>query len=229
MRYALYFTPPQDAELTRLAADWLGRDAFSNEVRLPPPVGRLSTNEVSEHTRFPRRYGFHATLKAPFELAHGQSEDGLIAALETFVAGRRAFDIERLAVNRIGGFFALTPVGPAAELNSLADACVRQFDVFRAPLSDADFVRRKPERLPPAAVENLKRWGYPYVFETFRFHMTLTGSVDETAAIKLRPVLGDLFARALTKPVSVDAVTLFVETKAGGDFTVRRRFVFGSE
>ena len=26
--------------------------------------------------------------------------------------------------------------------------------------------------------ENLDRWGYPYVFDDFRFHMTLTGRID---------------------------------------------------
>src|SRR5262249_30663264 len=27
-------------------------------------------------------------------------------------------------------------------------------------------------------IENLDRWGYPYVFEDFRFHLTLTGPID---------------------------------------------------
>lgn len=228
MRYALYFTPPADAALTRTAAAWLGRDAFADEPLAHPAVSQLTGQEIAEHTLFPRRYGFHATLKAPFELVDSKSEEDLIAALEAFISTRSSFDIPRLVVNRIGGFFALTPDAPVAELNRLADECVRQFDSFRAPLSDADFARRKPEKLPPAAVENLRRWGYPYVFDTFRFHMTLTGSVDEAAAIKLRPVLDDMFAPILTRPIPVAAVTVFVERQAGGAFTVLRQFPFGA-
>src|SRR5690606_24575986 len=77
MRYAIYFTPERDHPLTRKAAQWLGRDAFGGETLPPSSAAPLSAAEVAFQTAAARRYGFHATLKAPFRLAEGTSESEL--------------------------------------------------------------------------------------------------------------------------------------------------------
>ena len=86
MRYAIYYTPPEQSELAKKAAAWLGRDAFTGEKSAPVASGPLSAGEVAYHTASARRYGFHATLKAPFRLAPGESEQGLAAAIDAFAA-----------------------------------------------------------------------------------------------------------------------------------------------
>src|SRR6188472_959129 len=112
MRYAIYFTPPQDSPLTRLAAGWLGRDAFSGSTVAPPPVTGLTPAEIAFHTAAPRRYGFHATLKAPFLLAPNETEASLVDALAEFAGHVEPFMIPRLAIGQIDRFFALLPTQP---------------------------------------------------------------------------------------------------------------------
>lgn len=220
MRYALYFTPPAGDRLTRLASDWLGRNAFNGKTRAASAIGGLSAPDVARHTAAPRRYGFHATLKAPFALAEGCSEADLMRALMFFCGELRPFSIPRLRIERLGPFFALTPVERLAELDALAAEVVREFDTFRAPPSAAEVERRNPEKLGRRERANLQRWGYPYVFDDFRFHMTLTGSVSETEAPRVQEVLTSIFEPALHEPVNVGSVALFVEANAGGPFIV---------
>lgn len=220
MRYAIYFTPPAGERLTRLASNWLGRNAFTGSVRETAPVGGLDSAEIARHTAAPRRYGFHATLKAPFRLAEHRSEADLLRALMYFASSTDPVAIPRLRIERLGPFFALTPADPLPALDSLAAAVVREFDPLRRPLTDAEIERRNPEALDPRRLANLHRWGYPYVFEDFRFHMTLTGPVEESEATRVRAALSEVFEPALAEPVEIGALALFVEPEAGAPFTV---------
>ncbi|WP_292554746.1 DUF1045 domain-containing protein, partial [Mesorhizobium sp.] len=120
MRYAIYFTPSQDEPLARIAANWLGRDPFGAATRPVEAVGELSAAEVAFHTASARRYGFHATLKAPFRLAGNETEASLRAALDSFAEGTQAVIIPRLVVGQIDGFFALVPEAPVPALNRFA-------------------------------------------------------------------------------------------------------------
>jgi len=172
----------------------------------------------------PSRYGFHATLKAPFALAEGQSEGGLAGAVKALAAGLRPVEIE-LELARLGSFFALVPKGETAALRALSGACVLELEAFRAPMSEAEYVRKLRPNMPERQVENLKRWGYPYVLDDFRFHLTLTGPVAkaarESAEADLRAVLPDVSA-----PYAVNTICLCGED-AGGQFHVIKRFALG--
>ena len=177
MRYAIYFTPPRDSPLTRLAASWLGRDPFTGSSVPPPSVTGFTPAEIAFHTAAARRYGFHATLKAPFQLAASETEARLAQAVADFAAESEPFAIPRLAIGQIDRFFALLPTSPVAELDALAGNVVKAFDRFRSPLTEAEIERRNPDALSAEEFRNLCQWGYPYVFDAFRFHMTLTGRV----------------------------------------------------
>jgi putative phosphonate metabolism protein len=227
MRYAIYFTPRQDEPLARLAANWLGRDPFGAATRPSEAVGDLSAAEVAFHTASARRYGFHATLKAPFRLAPNETEASLRAALDVFAEATPTVTIPRLIVSQIDGFFALVPEGPLPPLNRFADDVVLGFDRFRAPLTEAEIERRSPDSLKPAEFRNLCQWGYPYVFETFRFHMTLSGRTASQESPRLRAAIDSLFADILRQPVLVDALTLFVETEPGAPFMVLSHHALG--
>lgn len=220
MRYALYFTPPADDPLTRSAAAWLGRDAFSGETIAIEAADAFPAETMASLTEDPRRYGFHATIKAPFELAEGQTEDMLAERFRAFCASRAAFDIPSILVGQLGPFFALIPAETHPPLQDFAAAVVEAFEPFRAPLSDADIARRKPERLSEPQRAHLLRWGYPYVMEEFRFHMTLTGPVEPTQADAMRQLASTRFAAFTDKPLRISGLALFVERQRGAPFTV---------
>jgi hypothetical protein len=174
----------------------------------------------------PARYGFHATLKPPFALAAGADERGLETALEAFVAARKAAAMPALSVQPLHGFLALRPEGDASVLHRLADDCVEAFDAFRRPASEAELGMRRAGGLSPAQEANLERWGYPYVFGEYRFHMTLTERLDDAARARLEAILTARFASALAAPRRLSSIALFVEPGAGRPFTLRRRFAF---
>lgn len=225
MRFALYFTPSADHPLTLSASQWLGRDAFSGEALAPPATLEttpFSADRWRELTADPRRYGFHATLKAPFSLAKGREPEELDAAFDTFCSETAPHVIPAVVIRRLGPFFALVPDEQALELNRFADRIVEGFEPFRAPLSEAAMARRKPELLSPRQRELLERYGYPYVQEEFRFHMTLTGPVPEGEADAMERVLNAEFAAFTGKPLVLDGLALFVEAEAGLPFRVAR-------
>ncbi len=227
MRYAIYFTPPRDHPLSLAATRWLGRDAFDGSVTAPEPAGDLSPGEIAFHTASARRYGFHATLKAPFVLAETETEATLDAALAGYAVQIRPVTIERLMLAQLDGFFALVPAGENPQLHDFAGDVVRTFDRFRAPLSDADMARRNPDALSAAEFTNLARWGYPYVFDAFRFHMTLTGRASGADARRLRAALEERFDPLIGQPVAIDGLALFVEPEPGAPFVVRSYHALG--
>lgn len=223
LRYALYFAPAAHDPLNLKAAEWLGRDAFSKADFARAAEGGVSADELDALTADPRRYGFHATLKAPFHLREGRSEAELLDAMEAFAADTSAFDIPSMIVGQLGHFFALVPNGLHPPLQQFAADVVETFEPFRAPLSEADIARRKPDGLSPRQRENLLRWGYPYVFDDFRFHMTLTGPVPEPKAPAMASILADRFADFIERPMRIDGLALFVEPERGAPFLVHSR------
>lgn len=227
MRYAIYFTPDREDPLTRLASGWLGRDVYGRETALPVSVGSLCAAEISFHTAAARRYGFHATLKAPFSLADGTGEEALVDALDLFAARMEPVTLPRVELAQIDGFFALVPQRPAPALDSLAGAVVAEFDRFRAPLGDSEIARRNPDSLSPSDLKNLYRWGYPFVFESFRFHMTLTGRVPDRDRVRVERAIESFFGPMLDEPLVVDSLALFVEPEPGAPFSVRSTHQIG--
>ncbi|WP_295809312.1 DUF1045 domain-containing protein [uncultured Nitratireductor sp.] len=227
MRYAIYFTPEKEDPLTRAAARWLGRDAFTGQPIAPVEAGPFSAAEISFHTAAARRYGFHATLKAPFRLTENENEQTLIAALAKFCERTEPVVIPRAVVRRLDGFFALVPEEGSEGLDTLAGNIVEAFEPFRAPLTTEELERRNPEGLSPGQLKNLHKWGYPYVFEEFRFHMTLTGRVPQTEAVRMERAIDAFFGPLLSEPLEIGSLALFVEPEPGAPFQVRSSHTLG--
>ena len=227
MRYALYFTPAASEPLTLAAQRWLGRNAFTGAALEQPTVAGFDAAALSGLTADPRRYGFHATLKAPFTLAEGRSEADLLAEIGRFVGEAEPFDIPEVIVGRLGSFFALVPGEHSEALQGFASEVVRRFERFRAPLTSADIARRRPDDLTAAERQNLVQWGYPYVFDEFRFHMTLTGRVTAERRDAVEGVLLDHFAEFHGRPLAIQGLALFREQARGADFTVHSLFPLG--
>ncbi|NJO54321.1 MAG: hypothetical protein HC829_05245, partial [Bacteroidales bacterium] len=77
-RYALYFAPLDDRPLWKFGSATIGWDAQLAAERPALPPAQALVPGWAEATAEPRRYGFHATLKAPFALAEGTSAEALL-------------------------------------------------------------------------------------------------------------------------------------------------------
>jgi hypothetical protein len=112
------------------------------------------------------------------------------------------------------------PAERSAELERLAGDCVSAFDAFRAPLKPEDRARRNPSRLTLRQCDYLDRWGYPYVMEEFRFHMTLTGRLDDPRHATVLAMLRDRFATIGIERLAVDAIALFRQDNKNARFRI---------
>jgi putative phosphonate metabolism protein len=220
MRYAIHFTPSPNDPLTHAAAAWLGRDVYSGQSVEPPPSVLLGMQEISYHTALPRRYGFHGTLKAPFRLAEGVSEAALLRELMCFAGTHQPFSLPPLEIAKLGNIFGLVPEWPCETLNFLAASVVQEFDMFRAPLSEAEIDRADPDRLSASQLTNLHRWGHPYVMDEFRFQMVLTGGVMPADCARVERAVRGVFQPLLDRTLEFSNLALFVEDEPGAPFRV---------
>jgi len=220
-RYALYFTPRPDSDLARLGAAMLGYDCYTGGAVEQPYLPDIAPGELHEGTAEPRRYGFHGTLKAPFSLVEGRSLESLKHELRAFAAEWPTLDVGTVSPRRIGRFIALTPDTPSLDLQLFAAECVAAFDHFRAPISDKDRQRRASQNLSPRQSALLERWGYPYVFDQFRFHMTLSGSLPEE---RVGSWLDGLESYVGAQPLVIDGLTLLEQTGPDARFRVVERY-----
>lgn len=223
-RYALYWAPRPDASLAALGARWLGHDAISAALAKRIAVDGFSDERLERITASPRLYGLHATLKPPFRLAADSDEAALRAACDQITRGIRPVTVPALRLSLFDGFLALVPSAPCPALDDLAARCVTEFDNFRQPASETELARRRAAGLTPREEEHLSRWGYPYVLDSFRFHITLTDRLDPAEAEQLHPILSALFTPAIGQPFTVDDVTLFVQAEPGLPFFQQQRF-----
>ena len=206
-RAALYWAPEPADPLTQAGNAWLGRDAeLATQVPQPPIAG------LPEATAAPRLYGFHATLRPPMRLATGWEE--FIQAAHAVAGSFSPFDLPPLQVTNMGGFLALREAAPSLLLHSLADACVRGTDRHRLRPDAAELERRRSGGLSQRQEEMLLRWGYPYVLEEWRFHMTLSRRLTGAEMALLLPAAQAHFATALAMPRRVEALMVF--TQVGG-------------
>ena len=217
-RYAVYYAPREGAFAYR-ANEWLGCEP-GNRRDLPQPV-LSGIGDPRDITAEPRRYGFHGTIRAPFRPAEGAGEAHIRAAVAKIAARRPPVTCAGLRVETLHGFVALTPLGCEAALLDLGAAVVEATNSLRAPLTPAEVARRHPDRLSPRQRELLDRWGYPYVMEEFRFHLTLTDQLDQPEPI--RAALEGYFAPVLPRPFVIEDLCLFGED-ASGRFQLLHRY-----
>lgn len=228
-RYAIYYAPPKDSGLWSTAQRWLGRDCESGQALTQEiPDGWLA-DEIDAATESPRRYGFHCTLKAPFRLPPAATPEDLMSALTAFAARQKPFEAPPLKVSAIGPFLALTLSVPSPEMEALATAAVQAFEPFRAPLRAEETERRIAGGLTPRQQELLKAWGYPYVMEEFRFHMSLSGPLEAARRDRLQAALVKVFQGHTIEPFAVDEVCLYRQNETGAPFLLIERMRFGPQ
>jgi putative phosphonate metabolism protein len=217
-RVAIYYAPLPEDPLTALSSSWLGRDPITNA-----PVEQPALDGIFEVTAEPRQYGFHATLKPPMRLSAGADWDDFVSAARTMAADIAPFELPPLLVTDLRGFLALRETAPCPALQALADACVEQLDSFRMPPSDDEIARRRRAKLSAEQDAMLVRWGYPYVFSTWFFHMTLTRRLADAEKSEILPAAQAWFAPTLTIPRRVRDICLFTQAEPGAAFTLTER------
>lgn len=217
-RVALYYAPLPHDPLTRLSSAWLGRDPASNA-----PVPQPDIPGIREVTADPRLYGFHATLKPPMRLRAGTDWFGFTAAVRSLAARIAPFELPAMAVSDVHGFLALRETVASAPLQALADACVEGLDAFRQPPEEAELARRRKAELTAEQEAMLVRWGYPYVFSTWFFHMTLTRRLSEAEKAVFKLAAEKWLAPALSLPRRVSDICVFTQSGPGAAFTLAER------
>lgn len=228
-RYAIFFAPDAGSAFWRFGASWLGRDVETGQTLDRPALNDAwSALELDALTASPRLYGFHGTLKPPFRLAPDCSIDALLDAVEAFAHTQAPFACPDIEVAALGHFIAFRPRTPFPALNALAAECVRTFDPFRAALNPSELAKRRKAGLTDRQEQRLQRWGYPYVFDEFRFHMTLTGAIED-AAMRNR-LTAQLRAAAeaagATGAMQVNEIAVYEQPEAGAPFRLLRRVPF---
>jgi putative phosphonate metabolism protein len=219
-RYAIYYVPARDSVLDRFGAQLLGYDAWTGATLLFPDFATQTATDWQELTQDPRKYGFHATLKAPMSLASGNTEAELLAACSAFAEKPRVIPVITPVIDAISGFIAVVPSARSRELEQLAADCVIELDRFRAPMTPEDRSRRNPSNLTPRQSELLDRWGYPYVMEEFRFHMTLTGRLDAARRAPVLALLQRRFSDLDITQFAIDRIALFRQDDTNSRFRI---------
>jgi Protein of unknown function (DUF1045) len=217
-RYAVYFAPGPGTPLKEFG------DSIFATGRLPADTVGLTAEGWKDA---PQRYGFHATLKAPFHLRAGHDETDICQAARIVAALVPGLQIARLTVTLVDDFIALTPAHASSEPGLLAQACVRGFDHLRAPLTEQDRARRLATGLSAQEIAYLDAWGYPYVFDHFQFHMTLTGPLAPKDAEPMQRALAHYYA-PFDGPVDIDAITICRQPSRDARFEIWQRFELAS-
>jgi hypothetical protein len=220
-RYAVYFVPAADSDLYRFGSSILQYDCYSGEAVRPPEEFAAASHDWRRATEEPRRYGFHATLKAPFHLSPSCTEAQLVSALRSFAGLSRGAAAIRPAVQMLSGFAAVLPGEPVQVIDRLAADSTMIFDAFRAPISAQERARRVAAGLNRSQIENLNRWGYPYLLSEFHFHMTLTGKMEEKRRDRMFVTLQAVFRRMCgDRSVAIDRLTLVKQESRKASFRV---------
>ena len=217
-RIALYYAPGTDDPLHQRASAWLGRDAVSGAEISQPAIAGV---DIAEVTADARGYGFHATLKPPFRV-----QGDIQAVLQTtrdFAARTAAFTLRPLQITDLDGFLALREAAPCPPLQALADGAVAALDPHRAPATEAEITRRKPEKLSPRQREYLEAWGYPYVFAEWRFHMTLTRRLTPAEKTIILPAVTEALGDAPAISRTVTDICIFAQAAPGAPFIILER------
>ena len=220
-RYAIYFVPPAESNLYRFGSSILGYDCYTGDAVGPADkfageaaIWRGLTGEA-------RRYGFHATLKAPFFLSPSCTELQLIKAVQDFADFGHDIPSIPPFIQLLSGFAAIVSRKPEPTVDALAAHCTTIFDPFRAPMSRQERARRMASGLTCDQIENLDRWGYPYLFNDFRFHLTLTGRLTVDLQESIITLLRRRFEQQCGyRAISIDRLALLKQDNSRSAFQV---------
>jgi hypothetical protein len=220
-RYAIYFVPSAATEFFRFGSAVLGYDCYTGASVRRPAALDAEPEFWDRLTAEPRSYGFHATLKAPFTLSPSSGEAQLVSALHSFAGLGHSIPALMPAVQMLSGFAAIVPAAASPAIDELAAKCTTIFDAFRAPMTAQERAQRVAAGLNQSQIANLDRWGYPYLFADFRFHMTLTSRVDRERRDDVLATLQKALGRTCKdRALAIERISLVRQNDANTPFRV---------
>ena len=202
-----------------MGSSWLGWDTISGQPASQPEAG--SAVKIQEITDAPRKYGLHATIKAPFRLANNVTVLELEQQFKILCGSIKPI-VFNLKLSELSGFFALTPTVKNTELRELHTKVVCELDEFRAPPTKDELIKRRRNQLTAEQDQNLIKWGYPYIFEDFYFHITLTGKIPEDFRNKVKDEIENFFQPVLQQKINLSELALVGEAKDGNFYVIRQ-------
>ena len=227
-RYAIYYCPLSESPWWDRGCRWVGRRAEDDRDIVQPVLEGIDPQVFRAITREPRRYGWHATLKAPFTLRPEFDYSALRERVQGICRLRVPQDMPSLTVRRLGNFLALVPVEQSHALALTAQLCVTDLQDMVQPLAQSELDRRRQVELTPRQDHLLLEWGYPFVLDEYRFHLSLTGSLDglRDATIRALEVGARHWFDALP-PLDFCTIAVFAEPSPGANFLLIEHFALG--
>jgi len=217
-RWAVYYSPPKGSLLWEIGCRWIGRDAESGR-KYEAPIG-IDPTMWKTVTAIPAVYGLHATLKPPMAITDGIDSEALLLAVKELAQATPQFSTPPLALAWLDDFLILKPRCECARLSMLAASCVKELDRFRKPQT-----RQVPKTATARQKILNRRWGYPFVLDEFRFHITLTSKLTAEQRSVVKYAANEFFKPVLTnKPLPVDNICVFHQPEEGQDFYIKARF-----
>src|SRR5471032_2375452 len=198
MRYAIYFCPSSDSALGRLGRDWLASSTDAPEL---PGISAERRNALLVKVR---RYGWHATIRAPFTPMGNVTYADVRRAITSVAHARASFELP-LHIHRLAGFLALRPCIDGIAPRQLAATCLKSLLPLCAPLSN-EVLDRRSVVLDADEVTLLQDYGYPYVLDRYRFHLTLSAPATESEEHAMRQWLAPRVAELPS--MQVDALSI---------------------
>jgi len=216
MRYAIYYCPGIHTALGRLGREWL-----SEALSLPG----ISSERRQVLLADVRRYGWHATIHAPFAPMSGASYGDVRSAVTALAETFDAFELT-LRLDRLAGFLSLRPIVDGIPERALAAACLNKLQPIRASLSD-EALQHRGAGLDKEELSLLQKHGYPYVLDRYRFHLTLAAPAGELEELAMRKWLQSHIAAL--PPTRIDALAICREAAPGSPFELLERVPLCSE
>jgi hypothetical protein len=226
-RYAIYFAPSPDSDWWNAGSEWLGRCASRDQTIHQGCPSSIAPEKFTQLTAHPRRYGWHATMKAPFVLREDADFNQLKDELALVCGQFHSFELPKLQVTRLDDFLALTPTGDTTEISKVERACVTQLHGLAAPLPPDELLRRRSAGLSLAKDAMLLKWGYPHVLDYFRFHLSLTGPLRDCSELQIQSLIDFASDKFNALPAcQFESLAIFAEPERGADFVLLEHCMF---
>jgi hypothetical protein len=226
-RFAIYYAPARGSAWWDIGCSWLGRDPESGQRLVPPVLPALGarSRDVPGLARAPQRYGWHGTWVAPARCVAGAALEDVFRVARGWARRQEPFDlhVEAAALERFVAIRPATADGAAA-MRALAADALHEFAPLRAMPNENERRRRLNGQLTERQRELLDRWGYPFVLDEFRFHMTLSDPIDANE----RQMLVDWWNAQIPQlgPLRIDGAAVFAECGPTQPFLLVARFPF---
>ncbi len=208
-RYFFTSSHNPNGKFWKLGSAWIGYDAVRHKI--PKAVLTLGLpKEIHNKSVFTvRRKGFGAVFYPPFSLHKDVDFQDLCLGAKSFCQTLVSFKTSVLKVHTQKGQISIELLGQDKRLTDFARECVLFFDQYREIGEPIHVSDRLKKALTQSQIDNLMRWGNPYLFDDFTFNIQLTGQIPEGMASQLSELLQKQFMEHLSSGLVIGGLSLF--------------------